>query len=1443
MKKNKLPLFILLAILMCNQGHATLYPDQNNNTDPRRNHLITNKIITPNDLNGDTVISIQPGKYAILLGKEDTDSPVNIDIEHSQNKNKKIININSGITNNNFVINRGIIKGKNKSNFNFELISVQKGKFRNEGILEISGAKGVGINVTNTAELENKGEISVGNKAKGIFLNYNNSKFENYAKINVTGQESIGITGNKNKKANITSYHNGVIEVRDKATGVSLENKVFFKNEGQINVFSNNRLTSGSEAIGVNINSEDKNSFENYGIINVKGTGKNPYSGYNAKGIFINNQNGNALNFGIINADNNGIGVISKGYFTNSGTINADGKSVGINILKTNTVPIEKTVNTGVIKASGESYGIQAAGNANFENSENGKIYVSEGATGIVAVKESSETENGNVINKGNIFVSGDKSTGIQANDNRKITTTGLVEVDAGRYTAGIKASGKNSQLTNTGKIVHKGDEKNTSNAAVSQMKGTIENKGEIEVLSGKLSSGIAVGENSFGINSEAGKIKINEGTGIKIEKNGIGINKGEILLKNRTTTGISLSNSIFINDTGKIIGDEKGNAVISKPLTNNTVVLKNRNSVNGNIIGNTGIDTLFLENANIDRINVKKYNSLNLIGNSYIKNSEISLESHENARKYSEDIKKSLERESYISNRTGTLTLEDSTLTLNKMDSTPIYVNGNQITLKGKINLLFKGEGKEFSTSEYLGGIKVDGSQAKFEDTLVWAYRKKGNTDVVLSKNRYSDVNGNKNLNDFAEYLEAERNANKTNGDLDKVIGKMEMLKNKEDFNNALAQISGVVHSYVIDSVLQESELFKDLSLKKVFSRDITRNSPLNSVIHNIYYINDTGNLSGTIEAERKEKGIAGIWEKQIINDNKLGFIYGASKGDLNFKKNNAGNAHLETVYFGGYYNYNLNNKISFLTMVGTTYSHASIKREINIGNQNYKFNSSYPVITLGADSKIIYTPIEKNMFKVSVYGGIGFKRVFQGNINENREELPSQASNLTIKNSPVNEKYYNSVIPSIGINFEKAGLLFNKVYRFEIGAGYETETGNINKFKYYKLQGLNNEHKVKSANMKNVFYYNIDTVLGLTENLAITANYKHAKGKEYKSDKITLGFEYKGNVFKDNIFNSIITKLSNSRKNSRWKKTLGFTLEAEDPSDRAYYYGNILSSGDYSKSADYKPLVWLTLSDTKSKISYYFEGYYKNNSMFQGKSSREDIISSSRLMAEMRYRNTFSKGNYGFSIGYKIENLKKPKNYPKKDYYVSKSGFHELKLDGNISYNLGNGLYFTGKTTGMIDFYYKGERKNQVDYKVENQYGFVYNGFSPKWKLQLMYFRDDRRFDSKNNVRKYVSEQLRSSVIYNLGNGDSVTFDLRLPLGKGAWYETAETKERKSEVYEYRYGIKYNKGIVPGLNIFASLAISEIKVKNTDEKSSKYGEKTRNHVFKPSIGINYSF
>ncbi|RRD40163.1 autotransporter domain-containing protein [Leptotrichia sp. OH3620_COT-345] len=1441
--KKKLIIFILLTILKHNQIYATLYPDQNNNADPRKNYRITGNIITPGDLNSDTVISIQPNKYAVLLGKEDTDNPVNINIEYSGNKNRKIININSGTLINEFSINRGIIKGINKSNFNFEGVSIQKGKFRNEGILEISGKKATGINVTNTAEIQNAGNISVKDKAKGVFLNFSDLKFENSGKVSVTGAGSVGITGNKNKKVDILSTRNGIIEVKDKATGVSLENKMFFRNEGEINVFSNEKLTSGSEAIGVNINSEDKNSFENYGTVNVSGTGKNPYSGYNSKGIFINNEKGSAANFGKINVGSTGIGVISKGNFENNGIINVDGKSVGINILKRTTVPTEKTVNNQVINIKGESYGVQAAGNANFENTATGNIFVEEGATGIVASKETKKSDNGIIINKGNIFVSGERSTGIQANDNREIISLGTVEVEGKKYTSGIKASGRNSLVINEGRIIHRGDERNTSNAAVSQMMGTVENKGEIEILSGKLSSGMAVSENSFGINSGTGKIHVNEGVGIKTDKNGISVNKGEIILKGEKATGVQLGNAAFINDGGKIIGDKSGNAIFSRSLTDNTVILKNAVSINGKIIGNSGADSLFFENAVAEGLTVEEYNSLNLSGNSFVRNSEISLESSKNAQNYTEKMKTDLIKGGYINGQSGTLTLENSVLTLNKKEGVPIYINGNAVIFKGRMNLSFKGEGKEFSVSEYLGGIKVDGSEAEFQDSLVWTYRKKENNDVILGKNKYSDVSGNINLSEFAQYLENERNKSRISGDLDKIIGEMEQLKDRKVFNDVLSQISGVVHGYVADSALINFGLFEKISLKKTFSRDIMRNRPLNSTTHDIFHINDTGNFSGVINAGKKEKGIVGIWEKHIVRNNRLGFIFGATERTLDFKKNNGGKAETDTVYFGGYYDYALNSGLSFLTTVGTAYSHNSVKREININDKNYTFNSSYPVIVLGAGSKIIYTPVEKNMFRVSIYAGINFKKIFQGNINEERERVSAKASNLTIKNVPVNEKSYNSVKPNIGINVEKNGIFLNRVYRLGFGTGFETEKGNINKFKHYKLQGLSSEHKVKSVNLKNIFYYNVNLAFGLTENLSLTLNYRHSKGKEYKSDRVEAGFEYKGDVFRNNILNSIAAKLNNSKKVSRWRKTVGFTLDSEDPSDRSYYYGNVLSAGDYSKSSDYKPLIWLTLTDTKSKISYYFEGFYKDNGMFQGKNDREDKVSSNRLFGEIRYRNTFSKGNYGLNFGYKSENSRRPKNYKKKDYYVSKTGFHEFKLDANFSYNLGNGYFLNGKTTGMADIYYKGERKGQKDYKLENQYGFVYNGFSPKWKLQLMYFREDRFFDKRNNVERYISEQLRPAVTYNFGNGDNVVLDMRLPLGKGAVYKTTGTKEKKSETYEYRYGIKYTKNIIPGLNVFVSMSVSDIKVKNTDEKSGKFGEKTGNHIFRQSIGLNYSF
>ena len=63
-------------------------------------------------------------------------------------------------------------------------------------------------------------------------------------------------------------------------------------------------------------------------------------------------------------------------------------------------------------------------------------------------------------------------------------------------------------------------------------------------------------------------------------------------------------------------------------------------------------------------------------------------------------------------------------------------------------------------------------------------------------------------------------------------------------------------------------------------------------------------------------------------------------------------------------------------------------------------------------------------------------------------------------------------------------------------------------------------------------------------------------------------------------------------------------------------------------------------------------------------------------------------------------------------------------------------------------------------------------------------MYFREGSFFERKNDAKKYSLEQLRSEITYNFRNGDNITFDMRLPLKRDAYYKTTGTKEKKAEV-----------------------------------------------------------
>lgn len=517
--------------------------------------------------------------------------------------------------------------------------------FVNNGIIEVN--KGKGIQVATNGKVENNKEVTVDNGASGVVVNNDNAYFINNetGKIIATGENSKGIESTKGEAIN-----NGTVEANDGAIGIYV-NGGNVKNSGKIvasgvntdgvrvesgifttdtnsiiEVRGNDKLTSGkSEASGVKVNGTS--NFINNGTIKVTGTTDGTYSGYQSKGININSATATAENVGTIIVNRNGIGVGTKGTFTNSSEIKVSGSGIGVNVIDSGT-----GINKGIIEVDEKSYGIQVSANGTVTNE--GTIVVKDGSTGITTAKVTGDkTSYTNIVNNGTISVSGDSSTGIQANDNRKVINNGDILVNAGKYTSGMKAYGENALAENNGNLTIIGDETNTSNGMIAQNGGKVVNgENGIVTASGKTTSAIsASGENSIAENN--GKLGLDTNAiGMKIEKDGTGINSGTITGNGK---GVTLNSGIFIN-SGTI--DTTGNAIESTKDTNNTIYLKNGSKINGKIVGNTGIDVLTLEgkDGKYDNLDVSSYEAITVRnGNATISNSTIALEYNKGIKDY----------------------------------------------------------------------------------------------------------------------------------------------------------------------------------------------------------------------------------------------------------------------------------------------------------------------------------------------------------------------------------------------------------------------------------------------------------------------------------------------------------------------------------------------------------------------------------------------------------------------------------------------------------------------------------------------------------------------------------------------------------------------------------------------------------------------------------------
>lgn len=1267
-----------------------------------------------------------------------------------------------------------------------------------------------GIEENGKTKVTNKLNITVnGEKAKGIVLYYDKDKkgeniFVNAEEGKIIIEKGIGIEIKQkgtavNKGEVIINSGTGIAANGDKTSKFINENKLTVSNKNSIGIIVN----SGAKA-------------ENNGIIDVKNGGV----GINIKNQtsdFYNNENSMINVFGIaLEYDKNGKiekGTASVGIKIDDGEVNnKDGEGV-VNREIINVTAGDKLLKNNKSEVVGEVSGVVLNNNANFKNE--GTIYV----IGTRVGGPSAYQAKGININKAGATVE-NEGTIVAERDGIGVLSKGtFTNNENGNVYAQNKGIG--IQTGNSGKAI---------------------NKGTVKVI-----------QNSIGINILKDTFAINEKT----------------ITTDGTGTGVQLTNGVFIN-SGKINAGI-GNTIVSAS-GNNTVYLKDGSEITGKILGAEGVDVLTLGKGNHEGLNVGKYEAITTReGDVSISNSTIALEYNKGTNDYLtesknklDDIDKKNNESNKKNDETGNLLLKNSNLIIdlkNKKVENPsenilgtmINVDNNKDIILENVKFAFKfNKENKFDISIILNDAtdgKITNDKLDYlgsSSTAIWTYSKDKKGNWYATKKTFGEASKSQ-VDKFAQFLDE--------GKLSLYTNELQFLSQKE-FDKGMAQLSGGLHVYTVDIAAVNSRTLSNTMRERALTRDYLIKRPVNSWTQDISYIDNNHRFGGLMDVKYNEKGVIGISEKQILSNGKLGLVYGGSSGKADAEDN--GNIDVDTAYFGGYYNHEFNDKWSLNSNANFVYTHNRVTRNVKIGNLSEEvFKANYPTYTVGMGSSLVYTLKDDLYNKAHFYAGIDVNRIMQGMITEDEDKKFDGAKELAVrKNGAANDKSYYSIVPSAGFMVQNTGYIFDKKYRIGADLNWETEVGNIKDGKRLHMKGIIDEYKVGTTERENVFSYSLFGALNLTEDLAINTKYTSKFSDEYNADMISAGFEYKMDTMGDNgIFGPIFYGIENNKPMSdRWGGTLSLMMETLDDTDRTYYGGGKLNGGDYATSTIYKPKFTLSLNDKKSNLGYYFEGYYQNNKMLQGMKSNEAKMHASRIHGEVRWTDTYSKGKYGINIGYRHEESDKPQNFNQTYYRRTERKVHQLRLTPNFTYELGNGFTFTGKTTGIFEYNYAGDRDSQMDFLMENEYGIVYTGFMPKWRLSLIYFRDDRWYDNSNrkvswNSKKkeyfydyntsgrYQLGQIRPTVIYYFGNGGSFKFDTRIPLGNGQWYDDKKGNKSSGEAYEVRYGFNYYHPVTPGLTMNVGGTFLNIKNK------AKNGDITRSYSFRPNIGFSYSF
>lgn len=439
-------------------------------------------------------------------------------------------------------VNTGDISIKNSTSSR-GMVSAKGAKSINEGNISIINSTGsFGMNIGDgdsatdqqTSIINNKtiatDSASLNSVGMRVFKEdgYNMDKGlgENYGNLNINGKNNIGMLANginteviNNKNILLSENHN--IGIKSHLSG-------------------SNGINNGNITIKENTNSS-------FGMVTFSG------GSITNNGNIVINSSSSYINVGMQTVD---------GVALNNNEINLNNKNqVGMNAVGTGVADNKGIIN--MAKSKGSSFGMTVRQGATIINSNKINLL----GTGTAMSSELSSDTNVTLINKGDILLKTNSSSGMVTYKNSNITNEGKIDI-TGDWNTAINAKSNSIVKLAKGSIITLTGNHNTG-ILLSNAK--LINNGDI-IISGNGNIGVSAANNSNVTN--AGVINISSGDnniGISIQKGSTLSNIGTILIKGedvtdnpgagRTDKNIGIYNLGTIINSGKIIASKEFNS------------------------------------------------------------------------------------------------------------------------------------------------------------------------------------------------------------------------------------------------------------------------------------------------------------------------------------------------------------------------------------------------------------------------------------------------------------------------------------------------------------------------------------------------------------------------------------------------------------------------------------------------------------------------------------------------------------------------------------------------------------------------------------------------------------------------------------------------------------------------------------------------------------------